>query len=46
MAGPPGTARRLTEAMECLFPGSSAAPRRFGVEVTELSPGTASTVCG
>ena len=46
IAGPPGTARRLTEAMECLFPGSSAAPRRFGVEVTELSPGTAATVCG
>jgi ribonuclease BN (tRNA processing enzyme) len=46
IAGPPGTARRLGEAMECLFPGSSAASRRFGVEVTELSPGTASTVCG
>ncbi|HUY48517.1 MAG TPA: MBL fold metallo-hydrolase [Streptosporangiaceae bacterium] len=46
VAGPPGTARRLTDAMECLFPGSSAVSRRFAVEITELSPGTASTVCG
>lgn len=46
IAGPPGTGRRLREAIECLFPGSSAALRRFGVEVAELSPGTASTVCG
>jgi ribonuclease BN (tRNA processing enzyme) len=29
IAGPPSTARRLTEAMECLFPGSSAVARRF-----------------
>jgi ribonuclease BN (tRNA processing enzyme) len=46
IAGPPGTARRLTRAMECMFPGSSAVSRRFGVDVTELEPGTASTVCG
>jgi ribonuclease BN (tRNA processing enzyme) len=46
VAGPPGTARRLADTMECLFPGSSAVPRRFGVEVTELSPGTAATVGG
>ena len=46
IAGPPGTARRLAEAMECLFPGSSTTPRRFSVEVTELSPGTPSTACG
>jgi ribonuclease BN (tRNA processing enzyme) len=46
IAGPPGTARRLTRAMECMFPGSSAVSRRFGVEVTELEPGTAGTVCG
>jgi ribonuclease BN (tRNA processing enzyme) len=46
IAGPPGTGRRLAEAMECLFPGSSAVPRRFSVEVTELEPGTAGTVCG
>jgi ribonuclease BN (tRNA processing enzyme) len=46
IAGPPGTGRRLDEAMECLFPGSSKVPRRFGIEVTELGPGTARTVCG
>jgi ribonuclease BN (tRNA processing enzyme) len=45
IVGPAGTARRLTDTMECLFPGSSAAPRRFAVEVTELAPRTASTVC-
>lgn len=46
VAGPPGTAVRLSDAMECLFPGSSAASRRFAVEITELRPGTASTVAG
>jgi ribonuclease BN (tRNA processing enzyme) len=46
IAGPPGTARRLAETMECLFPGSSQAPRRFGVQVTELAPGTAATLAG
>ena len=46
VAGPPGTDRRLREAMECLFPGSSGVSRRFGVEITELSPGTAIAMCG
>ena len=46
IVGPPGTAGRLTEAMECLFPGSAAVSRRFDVRVTELSPGSASTVGG
>jgi ribonuclease BN (tRNA processing enzyme) len=46
IVGPPGTARRLTDAMECLFPGSSTTRRRFGVTVTELAPGTETTVCG
>jgi len=46
VVGPPGTAARLSDTMECLFPGSSTAPRRFAVEVAELAPGTASTVCG
>jgi ribonuclease BN (tRNA processing enzyme) len=46
IAGPPGTASRLAQTMECLFPGSTAVSRRFGVEVAELSPGTASTVNG
>src|SRR6266571_4630932 len=35
IAGPPGTAARLTQAMETLFPGSSRARRRFTVQVTE-----------
>ena len=39
-AGPPGTARRLTEVMERSFPGSSAASRRSCLEVTALRPGT------
>jgi len=46
IAGPPGIAKRLTDTMECLFPGSSAAPRQFDVTVTELAPGTSATVCG
>jgi ribonuclease BN (tRNA processing enzyme) len=46
VVGPPGTARRLTDTMECLFPGSSAAARRFPVAVTELAPQTARTVAG
>jgi ribonuclease BN (tRNA processing enzyme) len=37
--GPPGTAERLTTAMEVFFPGSSGVRRRFAVEVTELAPG-------
>jgi ribonuclease BN (tRNA processing enzyme) len=40
VVGPPGTAARLHAAMECLFPGSSAARRRFAVRVTELAPGS------
>jgi ribonuclease BN (tRNA processing enzyme) len=46
IAGPPGTARRLSDTMECLFPGSSATCRGFGVDVTEIAPGTTTTVCG
>ena len=39
VAGPAGTGQRLTEALECMFPGSSRVRRRFAVEVTELDPG-------
>ena len=39
VAGPPETERRLTAAMECLFPGSTQVRRRFDVRVVELSPG-------
>jgi ribonuclease BN (tRNA processing enzyme) len=46
VVGPPGTARRLPELMECMFPGSSAARRRFAVEVEELRPGAAVTAAG
>jgi ribonuclease BN (tRNA processing enzyme) len=46
VAGPPGTGQRLSEAMECLFPGSSRVPRRFEVTVVELSPGETKDVAG
>jgi ribonuclease BN (tRNA processing enzyme) len=46
VVGPPGTAQRLAGTMECLFPGSSTISRRFGVDVTELAPGSSATVCG
>ena len=46
VAGPPGTADRLTQAMETSFPGSSGARRRFGVDVVELAPGGTATVNG
>jgi ribonuclease BN (tRNA processing enzyme) len=46
VAGPAGTGQRLTEAMECLFPGSSQARRRFEVSVVELSPGRTGQVAG
>jgi ribonuclease BN (tRNA processing enzyme) len=36
VAGPPGTRKRLDEAMEVLFPGSGQVQRRFSVEVVEL----------
>lgn len=38
--GPPGTAQRLDEAMEALFPGSSKVQRRFSTHVIEHSAGT------
>jgi ribonuclease BN (tRNA processing enzyme) len=46
VVGPPGTAARLHAAMECLFPGSAAAPRRFEVAVTELAPGATARAGG
>jgi len=46
IAGPAGTGQRLTEAMECMFPGSSRVRRRFDVEVTELRPGLPADVAG
>jgi ribonuclease BN (tRNA processing enzyme) len=46
VAGPPGTARRLHEAMEVCFPGSADVRRRFAVEVVELTPGGSTEVAG
>jgi ribonuclease BN (tRNA processing enzyme) len=46
VVGPPGTARRLAEAMECMFPGSGAVRRRFPVDTIELRPGAAVTAAG
>lgn len=37
IAGPPGTAQRLDQAMEVLFPGSSQVARRFPVDVVALA---------
>jgi len=36
VAGPPGLAARLPQAMEVLYPGSSTVERRFAVQVVEL----------
>lgn len=46
VVGPPGITRRLTDTMECLYPGSSQVSRRFDVNVTELAPGTTVTASG
>jgi ribonuclease BN (tRNA processing enzyme) len=46
VAGPPGTADRLNQAMEASFPGSHGARRRFGVDVMELAPGSTAAVNG
>jgi ribonuclease BN (tRNA processing enzyme) len=46
VAGPPGTGERLRQALEALFPGSSATRRRFPVDVVELTPGGVAAVNG
>lgn len=46
VAGPPGTARRLAEAMEVMFPGSSTVTRAFDVAITELSPERPAQIAG
>lgn len=46
VAGPVGTAERLTAALELMFPGSSTVRRRFDVDVIELRPGAAATKIG
>lgn len=44
--GPVGTAVRLTQAMEIMFPGSSTVLRRFDVVVQELTPNGPPTPAG
>ena len=46
VVGPPGTEARLRSAMDCMFPGSWTAKRRFDVQVTELAPGSVTRVAG
>src|SRR6266498_1594988 len=46
VAGPPGTAARLRQAMEAMFPGSASADRRFSLDMAELTPGGTTTVTG
>ena len=38
IAGPAGTQKRLNQAMELMFPGSSTVQRKFAVEVVEFEP--------
>jgi ribonuclease BN (tRNA processing enzyme) len=38
VAGPPGLAKRLPEAMEAFFPGSSNVKRKFDIELREMEP--------
>lgn len=46
LVGPPTFRGRLTEAMEVSFPGSSAAQRKFEIEVVEIEPGAPHLVNG
>lgn len=44
IAGPPGLERRVHDAMETLFPGSSGVQQRFAIEFIELKEGEAATI--
>ncbi|MEX0800051.1 MAG: MBL fold metallo-hydrolase [Dehalococcoidia bacterium] len=44
VAGPPGIADRVRQAMEVLFPGSSQVERRFSLNFVELEDGVETTV--
>jgi ribonuclease BN (tRNA processing enzyme) len=46
IAGPPGMGRRLDEAMEVFFPGSSRVRQRFSLEIVELEPGVVRSLDG
>jgi ribonuclease BN (tRNA processing enzyme) len=46
VVGPPGLRQRLHDAMEVLFPGSSAVERKFAVDIVELVPERKATING
>jgi ribonuclease BN (tRNA processing enzyme) len=46
IVGPPGTPQRLDAALEVFFPGASASPWRFAIEVGEITPGVPGKVLG
>ena len=46
VAGPPGTARRLEQAMEVLFPGLSRVEQKFTLQTVELEPAEPRTLEG
>ncbi len=46
IVGPPGLRARLQTAMECFFPGSWDAPRKFALDLRELEPRVAHDLDG
>jgi len=46
LAGPPGMRRRLREAQEVLFPGSSRTQQRFEIVIHELEPARMEELAG
>jgi len=44
IAGPPGLNRRLKEAMDVFFPGSSEIEQKFDIRIHELEPGVKTLV--
>jgi ribonuclease BN (tRNA processing enzyme) len=46
LVGPPGFRRRLLDAMEIFFPGSSTVERRFALDIIELEPGVRRVIDG
>jgi ribonuclease BN (tRNA processing enzyme) len=44
VAGPPGASRRITEALEVLFPGASAIQQKFAIEYVEWTDGVRARV--
>lgn len=44
IAGPPGLARRVQEAMEVFYPGSSSVERKFSIEYIEMEEDDLNTV--